>query len=330
MAKREHGEAVAGLHSATTPTPTAQHMLTTRRIASILFCGLLTHAAATTTLAQAGPARALLPGARLFPGPTADPHEPRFAVGLLASNVFAGPVRERAPFTMPEGADPRTDWHGSAALGTTLPLLKLGADPHNGALLGIQAGVFGRFRMEARTNDALAVDWIIALPIEFRQDRVSGRARLLQRSAHLGDEFLRATGATRLGVGAAGVDGLVAYNIEHLRIYGGGAWQFSSRTAELAVLRNSDRQDRFLVQLGVDGDLAIPFQPGLELSGGMDLQAAERTGWIRTVGVVAGIHYRTPGRGAGLVSRWFDGVSPMGEFFLTPERFWSVELVIEI
>lgn len=306
-------------------------MPTLRRTGYTLLLGLLPLVfAAAEVSAQTGTARTLLPGGRLFPGPAADPHEPRFAVGLLASNVFAGPVRERAPFTMPEGADPSIDWQGSAALGTTLPLLKLGADPHDGLMLGVQAGVFGRFRMEAHTNDALAIDWIVALPVEFRDRRLSGRARLFQRSAHLGDEFLRATGATRLGVGAAGLDGLVAYSVDPIRVYGGGAWQFSSRTGELAVLRNSQRHDRFLIQLGVDGDLDIPFQPGLEFSGGVDLQAAERAGWVRTLGVVAGIHYRTPGRGAGLVSRWFDGLSPMGEFFLTPERFWSVELVIEI
>lgn len=280
------------------------------------------------TGSRGDPGIELLPRVRYFASPTADPIEPRFGIGLIMTDVLAEPGTERAPFEL--AGDARSDWQAAAAIGGTLPFWRPATWPGGGIAVGAQAGVFARFRIELPSRDDLGQDWLVAMPIEAAWNNWSGRLRISHRSAHLGDEFVEETDADRIEFGGESIDGLVAYEFPRLaRVYGGGGWIFRSNTDDTSVLQDSGTQDRFVVQLGADGrwDVGSPYVHALA---GVDWQAAERTGWVRALALAGGLGIDVGDRSLDLMLRYFDGPSSMGQFFVTPETFWSLELVASL
>jgi hypothetical protein len=285
---------------------------------------------AAALLLRPGPGRAqgvtVFPAQRPFASPLADPLEPRFAIGLLVTDLLGGRGPERDPFSVAR-ADAR-DVQAAASIGGTIPLLQLLDRPAGGIVVGAQAGVFARFRIEVPSRDDLGQDWIVGLPIEAWWKDVSGRLRIVHRSAHIGDEFSVSTGAERIEFGGETLDLLTGVRLGRLRAYGGGGWTFHSNTDNTDVLRSEGRSDRFAAQAGIDGRWPAAPAGGLALVAGLDWQSAERTAWRSAFALAAGLEYRYDGRSAQLVFRWLDGVSPMGQFFLTRERYGSLELVL--
>jgi len=277
--------------------------------------------------AQGAPSPAVLPGQRYFASPLADPVEPRFAIGLLVTDLFQAQGRERSPFTVTAGDDTR-DTQAAAAVGGTIPLLRLIQRPQGGIVIAAQAGVFARFRVEVPSRDDLGQDWVVGMPIEARWNDLSARIRIVHRSAHLGDEFSAASGAQRIEFGGETLDLLAAVRRAGMRAYGGGGWIFHSNTDNTDVLVREDRTDRFTLQAGADGSWRPWPEQRLGVVAGVDWQAAERTRWRSALSLAAGLEYRYDGRSAQFLFRLLDGASPMGQFFLTNERYGSLELVL--
>lgn len=274
--------------------------------------------------------RVILPQARYFASPFADPIEPRFAVGLVSTNVLATRGPERRDWVLPDAEDARREWQASAAIGGTIPLWRPLQRPEGGIIVGGQAGVLGRFRIELPSRDDLGQDWVVALPIEMAWKDLSGRVRISHRSSHLGDEFVVATDAERIEFGGEALDALGAVQVADVgRVYAGGAWIFRSYTKYTEVLRRNGRLDRFLVQVGADGKWPLPQNDNFEVLAGADWQTAERTGWQGALALAGGIAVRSGVRSLGLVARYFEGISSLGQFFVTPEQFWSLELVAD-
>ena len=127
-----------------------------------------------------------------FATPYASTREPVFALRALWSPVFRGrsDPAERPPFDFQgqEGLD--TELQGEAALGGTFRLWSPAQWGDGGLTLGIQAGVFGRFRLEVSSSDLVASDWVVAFPVEAGWGPWSARVRLTHWSAHLGDEVI--------------------------------------------------------------------------------------------------------------------------------------------
>jgi uncharacterized protein DUF1207 len=267
-----------------------------------------------------------------FPRPTAAPREPTFALRGIWTDVFVGRLSsaERPAFDFDEApADLETDAQGEAALGGSVRLWRLAEFADGGISLGVSGAVFGRFRLEVSSSDLVASDWIVALPVEGRWGEWSGRARLLHWSAHLGDEMIEKTGAERIDFTHNGVDLLVARQLGGARLYGGGA--LLSRSS----LENEEQlpvgfSDDASVQLGVDGVWTGWLDGRMGLEGGLDVQMADRTDWDAQWSVVAGTVIRDGPRTVRLRGTFFDGPSPMGQFFLTHERYWGFELEIEL
>jgi hypothetical protein len=270
-----------------------------------------------------------LPGVRFFTSPLADPIEPRFAIGLIVTDILSRQGPERLPFTLPAGDDGSSDTQAAAAIGATIPFLRLLDRPEGGIVVAGYAGVFARFRIELPSRDDLGQDWVVGMPIEVTWNAWSGRVRIAHRSSHLGDEFSATTGARRIEFGGEAIDGLLAYRFPGIaRVYGGGGWIFHSNTSATRVLRDAGRSDRFTVQAGADGEW-FPAAGPVGIAAGVDWQAAERSEWAGGLAVAAGVSARANGRVARVMLRYYDGNSYLGEFFLTPERFWSIEVVVD-
>lgn len=269
-------------------------------------------------------------GHHYFAAPLADPRDPRFGAALVYSDVLEapGPPRERAPFTFPR-PDEAGVTQGQAAMGGTLPLWSRRlAD--GGISLSVQTGVWGRFRIGLPSKDLVATDWIVAAPFELRDGRFTSRFRLKHWSAHLGDELIRETGAQRIEFGEDGFDWLLGYDVlDRVRVYGGGMWIFHSNTEQEPVVI-ADVTDDFAVQLGADTE-RFPWADGhVGYVFGVDYKAAQRTDWDGQISVIAGPSARIGEGSARVLARFFDGPSPLGEFFLTPERYWSIEVTFDL
>jgi hypothetical protein len=274
------------------------------------------------------------PDRRAFEGPAADPLEPRVAGGIVFSDLLEvrpGVPDERPAFMLAEPAgDLESDLQATVALGGTMPLW--GTDIGSGGALVVapQLAVFARFRLEPASRDEAGTDWVVALPVEMRfNDLVSGRLRLVHRSAHLGDELLQDGGLLRLEFSIEAMDALIAVRPHPgLRLYGGGALIIRSQT-----FRWVDRGDGTAAAT-VDFEDSFSLQGGAEAEGGgawrwrvaADWQAAQRSEWDGRLSAIAGVGRGVGGRALRLHARVQTGVSALGEFFRTDERLWGIEL----
>ena len=280
-------------------------------------------------LAQGVERDAWFPDAEYFSRPTASVREPTFAVGVLWSDVFrdrADPA-ERPPFALQGGSGLETDVQGEAALGGNVRIWQPAQWAGGGLTLGIQAGVFGRFRLEVSGNDLVASDWIVALPAEIARGPWSGRLSLQHWSTHIGDELLE-QGVARIDFTTETLEALVAYGPGNFRFYGGGSLVVRSRLENEAQL-GPDFSDDALIRFGADGRVRPWARDEVMVEGGVDWQSADRTGWVSQLSVRLGLTVRDGRRSARLSGIYHRGPSPMGQFFLTNEQYWGIELLLE-
>jgi hypothetical protein len=277
----------------------------------------------------------LFPRVRYFDLVIADPHEPRLSLALVQSNVFerAAEARELRPaFAFPDPEDAASDVQAMVGVGGTVPLWHLVEwEGKGGIVASAHFGVFSRFRIEYPTREDTGQDWFIGMPIELAYNKFSGRFRIMHRSSHLGDELTQITGAQRIEFGGEYADFLAAYEvIDGARVYGGATWNFRSYNDRLPALILRDRYDTGQLQAGFDAQWHPWSEGRVGLIGGVDWQSQQRTNWRSQFGVTGGLAIKTPRRSSSLVARYFHGPSIMGEFFLTPETFWSLEWVVEL
>ena len=280
-------------------------------------------------LAQSVERDAWFPDAEYFSRPTASVREPTFAVGVLWSDVFRDRAdrAERPPFALQGGSGLETDVQGEAALGGNVRIWQPAQWAGGGLTLGIQAGVFGRFRLEVSGNDLVASDWIVALPAEIARGPWSGRLSLQHWSTHIGDELLEQRVA-RIDFTTETLEALVAYGLGDFRFYGGGSLVVRSRLENEAQL-GPDFSDDALIRFGADGRVRPWSRDEMMVEGGVDWQSADRTGWVSQLSVRLGLTVRDGRRSARLSGIYHRGPSPMGQFFLTNEQYWGIELLLE-
>ena len=204
-------------------------------------------------LAQGVERDAWFPDTEYFSRPTASVREPTFAVGVLWSDVLRGRTdpAERPPFDLQGGSGLETDVQGEAALGGNVRIWQPAQWAGGGLTLGIQAGVFGRFRLEVSGNDLVASDWIVALPVEIARGPWSGRLSLQHWSTHIGDELLE-QGVARIDFTTETLEALVAYGPGNFRLYGGGSLVVRSSLENEAQL-GPEFSDDALIRFGADG-----------------------------------------------------------------------------
>ncbi len=272
------------------------------------------------------------PEVHYFEAPSAGFREPTFALRAFWTDVFQTTTSpsERPPFAFDPNEDLSSELQGEAALGGHIRLWEAASWEDGGIVLGVQSGVFGRFRLESSAADLVSSDWLVSFPAEWSRGAWSGRVRLSHWSSHLGDELVETTGAERLDFTSETLDALVAYTVRGLRVYGGGG------VVSRSSLENEDRlgadfSDNAQARLGADGQWYFWRDNTLGIEAAVDWQSWDRTNWNSRVSLVGGFTARTAGgRWARLVGRFMDGPSPLGQFFQTNETLWGFELVISM
>lgn len=271
-----------------------------------------------------------MPDVRYFRTPLADPFAQRIAVGILHTNLLETQGPERPPFTVPDPDDASSDVVAAVSLGVIFPLIHVSESERGGVIMYADARVFSRFRLEYESRDDMGQDWFVGGGFEWRRDDWSGRAAIIHRSSHLGDEFIEMTGAERIEFGSEQLDVTAAYELPGIaRFYGGGSWIFRSYLGWEPQLVALGVRDHAVLQVGADNVWRPRADSPLAIYGGVDVQTAERTDWDVGIAAAAGIGVQSR-RSLRLMARFYDGPSMMGEFFLTSERYLTIELVAEM
>src|SRR2546429_8496104 len=88
--------------------------------------------------------------------------------------------------------------------------------------VGVQAGVFAVFDLDAFSKDLVNADYLVAFPLSYRYADFSAMLRVFHQSSHLGDEFLLRTKTNRVNLSYESVDLKLSYDFGDLvRVYGG-------------------------------------------------------------------------------------------------------------
>ncbi|HYE35168.1 DUF1207 domain-containing protein [Methylocaldum sp.] len=234
-----------------------------------------------------------LPSTKVFESLIADPRWPRFSASVQFYQN-----------------DDELNTVGSANFGATFPFFGwegLGAKWQ----VGLQAGVFSIFNLNASSTDLVNSDFFVALPASVRSGPFSAQARVLHQSSHLGDEFLLRNRVNRINLSFEAADLLLSWNFgDVLRVYGGGGGLFRTDPSDLKP---------WFAQGGFE--LTSPYPLFTELLypvAALDVQAAEETDWNASYSARAGVEFRSEwlaGRRLQWLFEYFNGRSPNGQFF---------------
>jgi hypothetical protein len=235
-----------------------------------------------------------LPRAALFQPLIADPRWPRFSATLqfYQDDEELGTV-------------------GAANFGAALPFYgwrALGTDWQ----VGLHAGVFSIFDLEAESSDLVNSDFFVGLPISARYGPVSAQLRLFHQSSHLGDEFLlrMRDPIDRINLSYEAVDLRLSLKpFDWLRLYAGGGAIVSSEP-ELAA---------GIAQAGIEITSPKPiYRDLLYPVVALDVQSFEERDWAVNYSARAGVEFRSrwlASRRLQVLLEYFNGNSPNGQFF---------------
>ena len=241
-----------------------------------------------------------LPEEELFAPLLADTRQPRFSVSY---QNYRGKTRKFSA--------------ANVALGEYFGLASGLFGKAGSSQIGIQAAVFALFNLDAPSSDLINADYWIGLPISYRRGPWSYLIRLYHQSSHLGDEFILGNpGINRVNLSYEDLEGLVSYEWERWRVYGGGGYLVHSEP-DLAPKQVHGGAE--YVKLRAVGRL--------NFIAAADLRASEELDWGRSRSYQAGFEYRsTSTRRVRLMLEHFQGHSPNGQFYREPLRYTGLGL----
>ncbi len=241
-----------------------------------------------------------LPEVGLFRPLIADPRFPHFSVGYHH-------------FTHnPEFRD-----LAATSFGETFLLFKDYAPFHSKWEIGLQAGVFAVFDMNAKSFDLINADYLAAIPIGYRKERFSALFRLLHQSSHLGDEYLLSRNIKRVNLSYESVDFKVSYDLEEsFRIYAGSGYMIRREPNELEPLS---------YQYGLEFKSEKSFLDSRIVPvAGADFKHWEENNWDRDISLRAGFRIENSLESDRIISfllEYFNGHSPNGQFYKNPIEY---------
>lgn len=243
----------------------------------------------------------LLPGDTIFQPLIADPRWPHFAAS------YQRYVR-----------DPALRDVAAVSFGETFALLRE-KYWESWWELGIQAGVFAIFDLDARSKDLTNADYFVALPFSVRHGRFSALLRVFHQSSHLGDEFLLRTKTQRLNLSYEGIDAKGSWELARwLRVYGGAGYLFDTDPVDL---------DRWSLQYGAEITSPWPHpSAGWRPIAAVDVQHREENAWSSDLSLRTGVEIDgvLTSRKMQLLFEYFLGRSPNGQFFRQKIEYFGV------
>ena len=240
----------------------------------------------------------LFPQGQLFYPPMANPKEPRTHVTYLSLDL----------------PDDRINI-GSVGFGDSFGLVRWpGWDKEDAWQLNISGVVLAQFNLDSDSIDLINADYIIGIPLSYRNGPWSARARLFHQSSHLGDELLLLPQEPDLDVTRMNL------SFETIELLGAWEWEGIQLTAGPSYIIHTDTDlKRNSLQAGIDYQSREPiFKPTIRLFAGFLYHTWEETDWNTDVNVKAGINIRSPyagKRGIQIFGEYYNGNLPFGQFY---------------
>ena len=200
----------------------------------------------------------------------------------------------------------------SVGLGDSFGLVRWGGpDAGEGVQLDVVGSIFAQFDLGSPSNDLINADYIIGLPLTFRRNGFSVRAKLYHQSSHLGDEYLlRGEDIVRENLSFESVELVVSQEVGILRAYAGG---------ESIFRREPDSLPSSLFHAGVE--LRTGRARTMQVVAGFDVKTTELHEWSPAMSGRVGFEVGRPGpeghpgRLIMLLLEMYEGPSPYGQFF---------------
>jgi hypothetical protein len=176
--------------------------------------------------------------------------------------------------------------------------------------VGLQAGVFSVFDLEADSNDLVNSDFLVGLTATHRVGDFTSMLRVYHQSSHLGDEFLLRNRVDRINLSFEVVDLLVSFDpSEWFRLYAGGG----------VIVHRIPLIDRGIVQTGVEFRSPFAFFGGtVRPIAASDFQFREESDWKLDASVRAGFQVEHPflrRTQLQVLGEFYSGRSPNGQFY---------------
>jgi hypothetical protein len=200
----------------------------------------------------------------------------------------------------------------SVGLGDSFGLVRWGGPKSGeGVQLDVVGSIFAQFDLGTPSNDLINADYIIGLPLTFRRNGFSVRAKLYHQSSHLGDEFLLSSeDIVRENLSFESVEVLMSLEAGFLRGYAG---------AEGIFRREPDTLPSSLFHAGIE--LRSGRARKVQLLAAVDIKSTEMHDWSPAVSGRIGLEVGRPGpsghpgRLIMLLLELYEGPSPYGQFF---------------
>ncbi|TAK11509.1 MAG: DUF1207 domain-containing protein, partial [Acidobacteria bacterium] len=146
-------------------------------------------------------------------------------------------------------------------------------------------GIFSQFDLDAPSQDLINSDFVIGSQVSAGRGRLAARLRLLHQSSHLGDEFvLRNPHIVRDEFGFQAIDGLVSYDADLWRVYGGGGYLFFIH----------DDLDPWAVQGGAEARNRRAARGTFHPVAAVDFNSLQSRNWGVTASAAAGVAWASP------------------------------------
>lgn len=185
---------------------------------------------------------------------------------------------------------------------------------------------YSRFRVESGRGEFETVDFLGALPLTVRRGDVAFKGSAFVENSHLGDDYIRRTGAAGFRYSTVGLRLLASVEPHRvLRFYGG-----LSR-----YLHSVPAPERWSLQAGaelVSEDLRLTSRAPVRVFAATDFQPRERAGWNPDWRTVAGVKFGAPENGR-VVRVQFGhhmGRSTFHQFYRERDHFTDVSVVLEL
>ena len=269
--------------------------------------------------ATAPPAAAPLPTTAATPsGPAVEAEVPRRGLEVLPKGLLFAPLIADPHWPHFSAVyqrfleDARLANAALASLGETIALVR-GPLGEKGGIweIGIQAGVFSLFDMDAPSSDLVNSDYIVGFPFAYRAGDFSALARFFHQSSHLGDEFLIENRIERVNLSYEAVDLRLSYEVtDWLRVYGGAGYIVRGDPEDLKP---------WSTQAGIEVRSPHTYWNGtLRPLAAIDVQNREQNDWQADLSIRAGVQFEKLAvyeRKIQLLAEYFNGYSPNGQFY---------------
>lgn len=249
------------------------------------------------------------PDVRSFEPPLASPRVAGFAGRLISESIGDDQF----------GAEREAD----VTIGEDFPIVALRRGPRPITLgFGVQAS--GRFSLDDSRSALISNDWQVGFNVFADLPPWEVDIQLLHESSHLGDEYIKRFGASRLDWTREVLALWIGYHVSQFRLMGGGG---NAVVDELNL-------PPWLARAGVDfrgGAFSILGMQAHPVAG-VFAEGASATDWRLSTSLKAGIAF--PGARVGRELRLsligHDGLSTQRQFFRSSSRFVGMEIEFQL